>query len=367
MKIEIVILTLIILIFSSTNVNAGELVSPNDFDLSSSQDVLDSQSYNIDIKDMFNKIFSGDVIDFIKDFFSIIFHSTVLDIELLKTIISNILIIVICAGFFNYFSKVFTKDGLSDMSFYVCYILLISTIFFVFNQLINIASNYIGILLTFITSFLPVYFISVSVSKQASGLGFYSLLISIMGIMEFLFMNILIPMIKIYVSVGLVNIITENQLLKGMLDFIKDGIKLLLKLFITLTTGINIIEGLVLPNIDNTKNTAIEKIVGMFPVVGQGASGVTSVFIGSVNLAKNSLGIVGILVIIFLCFMPFFQILIYRWSFKFTKIFANPISESRILGILKFSDEALEILSKIVISAALIFIISLALICTLTN
>ena len=64
------------------------------------------------------------------------------------------------------------------------------------------------------------------------------------------------------------------------------------------------------PYVDSMKTGAVQKLIGIIPGVGQGASAVTQMVIGSGVLVKNTMGAAGVVVLVIITLIPMLKLVI---------------------------------------------------------
>lgn len=362
-------LTIFLLILSGTwHVYGSDIVSLNDFDLSSAKNSLSTAGYSkLSGKEFINYIITGNfgkVFVVCKD---LIYEKTIGDTKFIYHTLGEIIIVIILSAFFTNFTNVFTKNNVSETAFYICYLVVITIIITLFNAMSNTTVEFVKLIIGFLYGIIPGYFLSVAITGQITAAGFYQFTLVVIGVAEFVFLNVIIPLIKIYVAIGIVNNVSAEDFLSKTADVIKNIINFLIKFFIGIVTGLNIIQALVLPAIDGAKNTTIRKFVGSMPVIGDGADALTGVVLGSVNLIKNTIGTFAIIAILILCMVPFLKIQIYSLSVQITTALVQPIADKRITGSLSILNTGIKMLSKIIIGTGVLFILSIAIICMVTG
>lgn len=80
-----------------------------------------------------------------------------------------------------------------------------------FENFCLITIDFVKLLMEFLYGIVPAYFLSVAIVGQTSAVGFYQLVLVIIAVTEFIFLNIVIPLIKIYVAISLVNNISRED------------------------------------------------------------------------------------------------------------------------------------------------------------
>lgn len=130
-----------------------------------------------------------------------------------------------------------------------------------FEEFSIIAAQLVKLLLKFVGGMIPAYFLSVAIVGQAAAAGFYQLTLVIIEVCQFVFLKITLPAIKIYMAISLVNNISREDFLSGTTHVIENFINFVNKTMVGIVTGLNIIQGLILPSVDMAKNTTIKKFI----------------------------------------------------------------------------------------------------------
>lgn len=365
---KICVFTILFILLLPTTVRGEDVLTIDDFDLSDSGEILRNGGYeDLDYNEIIDKIMEGKIIEVIKEVAQIWYSKTFGNISLVEKTIGNLLLIIILSAFFTNFANVFSKDNVSDTGFYICYLVAITIMVTLFESFCILTSDFVQLLLEFIGGLIPAYFLSVAVIGQAAAAGFYELTLVIIGVSEFIFLKIVIPLIKVYIAIGLVNNVSQEDFLSRTTHVIGNLIKFINKSLIGIVTGLNIIQGLILPAVDNVKNTTIRKMVGTLPVIGEGTDAMTGIVLGSVNLIKNTIGTFGIVIIILICLVPFFKIQLYSISLQIVTAVIQPVADKRMINSLGCLCDGTKLLGQVIISNGILFILSIAIMCMVTN
>ena len=309
---KLVLLFFILLFLTSKPVKAGviseEIITIDDFDLEDSGKILKTQGYdNIDYKYILKKLRDGDVLLVLKEIGRTAYEKTIGDVSLIEKTFVNLLLITIIASFFTNFANVFSKNGISDTGFYICYMVTVAIMVTMFEEFSIIAAQLVKLLLKFVGGMIPAYFLSVAIVGQAAAAGFYQLTLVIIEVCQFVFLKITLPAIKIYMAISLVNNISREDFLSG------------------------------------------------------------TMLLGSANLIKNCIGTFGIIMIILICFVPYMKLQIYSASIQILTAIIQPVADRRIIESLNCLCKGIRLLIRVVISSGFLFVISIAIICMTTN
>ena len=86
---------------------------------------------------------------------------------------------------------------------------------------------------------------------------------------------LVIPAVKIYVVLELMNYLTEEEMLSRMTELLKSGVLWVMKVLFTVVVGINVVQNLLTPVIDTFKSSVITKTAGLLPGLGTSINAVT--------------------------------------------------------------------------------------------
>mgnify|MGYP002227680923 CR=1 FL=1 len=102
--------------------------------------------------------------------------------------------------------------------------------------------------------------------------------------------------------------IKRRTFFKTMQKTLEGVIKFLLKGFLSVLLGVQLIQSMILPAVDSMKNTVLQKGMSAIPGIGSGLNSAMTMVIGSAVVIKNSIGAVGILVLIVIIVPPVIEI-----------------------------------------------------------
>ena len=131
--------------------------------------------------------------------------------------------------------------------------------------------------------------------------------------------------------------------------------------------GFHVVQGLLLPYADSLKNGAAQKLVGMIPGIGQGAAAAAQMILGSGVLLKNAVGMAGAVVVFLILAVPMLKLLVLMLFYQCAAAILEPICDKRIISCISAAARGHQLLLQIVLTAALLFLITVSLVCAGTN
>lgn len=280
----------------------------------------------------------------------------------------RILMITILASVFRNFAQVFQNKQVSDISFYVIYLLLIALCLNSFQIVMEWVGDGITRLTEFMTAFYPVYFLAVSVAKgSVTAVAFYNLVLFIIYLVEVLIVYFLLPVIHIFMMIKLLDFLSDREYLSKFAELIEVVVSWLLKTLLACVVGFNVIQGMLSPAIDTVKRSALTRGAEAIPGVGDAIGGVTEVVLGTAVLVKNGIGIVGMVLCLALCIAPIAQVGAIALMYKLAAAVIQPISDKRVAGCVECVGDGCRLLLNVVFTTGILFLLTIVIVSFVTG
>ncbi len=280
----------------------------------------------------------------------------------------HMLIIAVIAAVFSNFSRMFKNRQISDVSFYAMYLLLITLTLSSFHVVLRWVSEGISDLTSFMGVFCPLYFLAVAVAKgSVTSVAFYNLVLFLIFLTEFLILNLLLPLIHIYMIVKVLNYLSEEDYLSKFAELIEMAVSWSLKTLLACIVGINIIQGLISPAVDSVKRSAITRGAEAIPGIGDIIGGMAELALGTAVLVKNGIGMAGAVICVALCVVPLAQIACIVVLYKLAAAVIQPVSDKRVVGCVETVGEGCRLLLNVVFTTALLFLLTIVIVSAVTG
>lgn len=142
--------------------------------------------------------------------------------------------------------------------------------------------------------------------------------------------SVLIPMVYIFLALGILAAATEQDLISRLQDFVKWLLTWCLKIILYIFTGYITITGVISGSTDQTTLKAAKvTISSAVPVVGNILSDTSEALLVSIHLAKNAAGTYGILAMLAIVIGPFLTIGIHSMFLKLTAAVCGVFSNKK--------------------------------------
>lgn len=322
----------------------------------------------IDFKETVQKVISGDLsftADLAGDLFTEqISHAWTVN----KGILVQMILITVIASAFANFADVFEARQISEISFYILYMLMITLGICGFQSAAQWTEDGIRLLSAFMKALCPVYFIAISVAKGSMTAGaFYNLALLVILAVELIMLNMILPLLHVYMMMKVLNDLSQEPYLSRFTELIETVISWTMKTMLAFVIGLNTIQGLLAPAVDHVKRSAISRGVEAIPGVGDAISGTAEVILGTAVVVKNGIGIAGALICFAICLLPLLQTGLLVLMYKLAAAILQPVSDPRMVGCMAGMADACQILLKLIFTAGMMFLLTIAIVAASTN
>ena len=283
--------------------------------------------------------------------------------EVNRKSILYLILLAIAAAVFIGFSDIFQTRQVSQISFYMIYLLVIGICLTSFQAASEWMANGVHTLTGFMKVLYPVYFAAVTVAKgSVSSLAFYHLAIILIVVIEELLLHLIVPGIHMYVIIRVMNSLQSEDYLSKFAELLETAIGWGLKTLMGGMIGLNVIQGMLGPAIDTVKRSAVTRGMEMVPGVGDLLGGTAEVAFGTAVLIKNSIGIVGMFLCLVLCLAPLLQLTVITLGYKLAAALVQPVSDKRITECIGGVGEGCRMLMNCIFVTGILFLVTVAIV-----
>lgn len=277
-----------------------------------------------------------------------------------KTAVYLLILIIASAVFLN-FMEVFDGRQMAGISYYMMYLLMVTLLMKVFISMSQVAQGAMAAVLAFMKALLPASAMTIFLtSGSLTAMGFYELtLLSITGV-QWLFSSVLLPAVQIYVILLFINQMTKEDHISKLAELIKMVILWTIKTATAVLIGMQAIQCLIAPSVDQMKTSVLNRVVSVIPGIGNAYESVSEVMLGTALILKNAVGIAGVIALVLIGMIPVLKLVFGVLLYKALGAVAQPVTDKRVAECIGSVADGAELLLKILLSAGFLFLISLA-------
>lgn len=322
---------LVIILFGNTVVFAGDGILTEELKAYPFETVPRLED-GTSLENIIQSVFRGDFLNYLEDLPKKMMDLFLQEFEMQKMLLIQLLLIVILSAILKQVSSSFEGKSVGDMSFFVCYMVLIVLVMQTFYEISGIVIERGNQTCVAFMAMLPI-FLGLSVASgnvvQTTFLGSTiaggSTLISV-------FLNeFFMPTIFLIMAVEMVDYISEKPLLEKFVELMKSGLSYVLKMSsvgFMMLLSLQKIGGDVVNNL-TTKTAKIA--VKSIPVVGDVMGGAVDTMANITSSLKSGT-LVGVVIFLgILCIPLFLKLLVILFVFKMTAGVAEFICEERLV------------------------------------
>lgn len=262
--------------------------------------------------------------------------------ELLVRLWSNdqttllILLLTVFSMILQTMQNAFEQNTVSKVAYAITYLVLFILVINSFHVAISYARDAIGQMSHFMLAIIPLILtIMATTGSLASVALFHPLIIFMVNISSNIISNVVFPFLFFSAVIGMVSSITERfplSQLAGLLRKVSLGI---MGVLLTIFLGVISVQGATSAVTDGIAIRTAKYVTSNFvPVVGRMFSDAADTVMSASYLIKNSVGLVGVIVVVILCAFPAMKILSLSLIYQLSSALMQPLGKNPIIDVL---------------------------------
>lgn len=277
-----------------------------------------------------------------------------------KGMLFRVLGIIFLGSVFTAFTKVFRNGQVSELGFYITYLLLFSILCVAFREIMALAEGTMQKLLEFMRSMVPAYYTAITLTGQiGTSTLFYQVSLFLIHLVEIFIVKGIFPIIQITFLISLANSLSKEEPLSKAVEVLQKIVSWSLKSVLGLVTGYNVINRMLVPIADQTKNHLVMKLLSGIPGIGSVLSATAQTVLGAGTILRNVMGVAGICVLLLILCVPLARIGIFYFLSGICGALVQPVADSRIVSGLEGCKKAVGMLLFACSTAAVLFLLTI--------
>ncbi len=244
---------------------------------------------------------------------------------------SSVLVLIIIGSICRSIMENLSSEETSKIVYYIQYIVIATVVINSFLEILHLTENTIEKITNFMNLLVPLFTTLVLTTGNIATTNMFQpiLLFTINFISNFT-NQFLIPMLLISMSLTITSNILDKGQLEGIAKFFKSSIAWILGIVLTIFTSLLTLEGTLSSSVDGfTAKTTKAAVSNFIPVVGKILGDSLDTVLGCANILKNTIGILGVIIILTIVLMPIIKISVYCIFFKITALFGETLADTR--------------------------------------
>lgn len=286
----------------------------------------------------------------------------------IKQMLVMLLTIGILSCLLSRLVAVFDKQQTSEMAMYVFYVVQAASLMRCFQRMAEVAGETIGGILEFVKFMLPTYLLTIAMSGgNVTEKTYTTILLGIILLIEYLFVNVCLPLCYIYLLLSIVNTIWGEERLALCMGLIQKIIRALLKGSLAVVTAVSVVQNILTPSLDRLSRGTLQKIAGVLPGIGQVTENALELLLGTMNVLKNGVGILFLVLLLGICAAPIVYLYIISFLLEVIAAFTGIVTGKQMTMPIHRTAESIQMLLKTTMTSLLLFLLSISMVTLATG
>ena len=362
-------------IFAENTVNIESVIKEQESSFGIKDFLKSAEKYNLgentkdlNISEMYNSAVSGNI-DNKRLLNSFIKISGIQFKECIKIFI-NILIIVLIHSILKSVVDGLDNNGqVSNIVYYVQYILIITIIMSSFSNLISDINETIKNLADFANTLIPLLIsLLIFTGNLATSSMVQPILLLLIEIITEFIKIVILPIISIITVFIILSKISDKVQINKISSFMKSSVVWTLGIVLTFFIGFLSLEGTLTASVDGiTAKTTKAAVSSLIPVVGKILGDGVDSILGCAVVLKNAVGVIGVIIIIGICINPILKVAFFSIMYSLLSAIIEPISDKKISNLLQEMSSVFKLLFGVLCTVATLLIIGITIVIKISN
>lgn len=255
----------------------------------------------------------------------------------------------------------FAEKSVADIVHFVCFCLIVVVMATSIKRLIASTTDTLASMDGIINSLFPIILTLMTGIGAVSSVGVFEPVLAIMSsIVSNIMLKVIVPIFICSFVLNIIGHLSSNIKLDKFNSFLSSLFKWLIGITFTIFFAVISIQGISAGSFDSVSlRTAKFTISSYVPVMGGYLSQGMDLILASGVLIKNSIGLVGILIIISSILSPILEIIVFSLMLKAVSAVLQPLNNNRITNFLHSTSKTITMLSTCIIAVSFMYFLSI--------
>jgi len=317
------------------------------------------------LKDFFQLEGSIFSFDLFKGFLKYIFHELLINGKLLGSII----ILTVFSMILENIQTAFEKNSVSKVAYSITYLVILLLAMNSFYVAMGYAKDAISNMVNFMMALMPlVLALMASVGNITSVSLFHPLIVFLVNVSGVLIYSVVFPLLFFSAILGIISTFSEEYKVTQLSNLLRNISIGFLGMFLTIFLGVVSVQGATSAVLDGVTIKTAKFITGNFvPVVGRMFTDATDTVIGASLLAKNTVGLAGVIILLLLCAFPALKIIAIAFIFNLSAALLQPLGSSNVITCLNIIGKSLIFVFAALATVCLMFFLAITMVIAASN
>lgn len=374
-NILIIFLFINIIVFNEKTVFASDTVINKQAEMLNISSFLDIAEKNtsevfgdVSYTEIFNNLIQGKA-DVSSYLFPGIINLFKDEVRSVLKVIATIFTVVIIHSIFKSISENLGNESVGKIAYFVQYIVIVILVMETYSDIVIYIKETIEKLVDYTYIFIPLLMtLMISTGNITAVSTIEPILLFAITFIGKIIVNFLIPILLIGTVLSIISNISPQISIDKISKYFKSSIVWILGFILTIFTGILSLQSVLTKGVDEVTVKATKNIVSTaVPVVGKVLSDTTETVLGCAVILKNSIGIIGIIVIIGICIIPIVKILLFMIGYYITGGLCEIVADEKVVKVITQMGDTFKILLGMLLAVMTMLIIGSTIIIKVTS
>ncbi|MQR95633.1 stage III sporulation protein AE [Fictibacillus phosphorivorans] len=293
------------------------------------------------------------------------FHELAVHGKLLGTLI----LLTVFSMLLQSIQNAFDRSAISKVAYGIIYMVLIILALNSFHVAISYATEAIDNMLSFMIALIPLLLaLMATVGSIASVAFFHPVILFLVNTSGLLIKNFVLPLLFLSALLSIVSTMSEHHKVTQLAKLLRNISMGALAFFFTVFLGVMSVQGATAAVADGITIKTAKFITGNFiPVVGRMFTDATDTVMSASILLKNSVGIIGALLLLLLAIFPAIKVLILAFIYSMAAALLQPLGGGPIVESLGIIGKSVMFIFAALMTVSIMFFLAITIIIAAGN
>ncbi|KKK33232.1 stage III sporulation protein AE [Mesobacillus campisalis] len=303
--------------------------------------------------------------DWLTGIIKFMFHEFIANGKLLGSLV----LLTIFSIFLQTLQNSFEKSTVSKVAYAIVFMVLIIIALNSFHVVMDYTNKAIGTMIQFILALIPLLLALIAASGGVvSASFFHPVILFLMNTSGMFIQYVVLPLLLLSAILSIVSILTEHYKVTQLAGLLRNWSIGLLGLFLTVFLGVISVQGAATAVSDGIAIKTAKFITGNFiPVIGRVFTDAADTVISASVLLKNTVGLAGVVILLFIAAFPAVKILLISFIYKFAAAILQPLGGGPVIACLDVISKAILYVFAALAIVSLMFFLSITVIVAAGN
>lgn len=303
--------------------------------------------------------------EWMKGFVKYLFYELIANGKLLGTLI----LLTIFSMFLQTLQNSFDQSTVSKVAYALIYMVLIIIALNSFRIAMMYTEEAIQTMINFILALIPLLLaLMASSGGIVSAAFFHPVILFLMNTSGLLIQYVVLPLLFLSALLSIVSTLTDHYKVTQLAQLLRNVSIGLLGTFLTIFLGVISVQGASSAVTDGITIRTAKFITGNFvPVIGRMFTDATDTVISASVLLKNTVGIVGVAILLLIAAFPAIKVLTLAFIYKFAAAILQPLGGGPVISCLEIISKSVIYIFAALAIVSLMFFLSLTVIIAAGN